>query len=56
MRFKPAAWLDNPGVYSVQEAQREVTGTVVYINEAHRYYRVQYERGPGCIGFECFKY
>lgn len=35
----------------------EVTGRIVYINEAHRYYRVIYQM-PGCTGtaHECFKY
>lgn len=56
IRFKPAAWLDNPEAYSFVTKQREVTGTVCYINEPHRYYRVVYERAPGCIGYECFKF
>ena len=36
----------------------ERIGTVVYINEAHRWYCVEYLMGgmPDCIGHECFKY
>ena len=37
--------------------QAEVSGTVILINEKHRWYRVEYCMGkPGCIGHECFKY
>ena len=33
----------------------DVLGTVIYINEEHRFYRVRYEL-PGCIGHENFKF
>ena len=38
-----------------KDIETEVTGTVIYINEQHRYYRVEYETA-GCIGHECFKF
>lgn len=34
---------------------REITGTVVEVNEEHRWFRVQYTRG-GATGYECFKF
>ena len=57
-RFLPCAWSD-AGVGGLArnetlrqiERERSVTGTVVYVNRAHRWYRVRY---PG--GAECFKY
>ena len=54
VRFKPAAFYrtrDDP-VYDIPV---EVTGTVVQIHEAHRWYRAQYSM-PGCIGHETFKF
>lgn len=34
----------------------ETTGTVVQINRAHHWYRVEYVMGRSdCIGYECFK-
>lgn len=51
--FRPAAFFDNPSGYG--PAPTQVTGTVIYINKEHRYYRVAYEM-PGCIGHECFKF
>ena len=33
-----------------------VTGTVVYINEAHRWYRVRFDLPGGVPAFESFKY
>ena len=39
------------------DLDREVTGTVVYINRAHRWCRVRYQ-SPGVreCGYECFKF
>lgn len=31
-------------------------GTVIRVNEARRWYRVEYEIAPGLIGHECFKF
>lgn len=39
----------------VWQADKEVTGTVIFIHWPHRYYRVEYE-SAGCIGHECFKF
>ena len=33
-----------------------VTGTVVCVNEAHRWYRVRYQTPDGGVHHECFKY
>ena len=53
----PAAFLN--GVGTLENIKRgtlgEVTGHVVYINERHRYCRVEFDL-PGCKGYECFKY
>lgn len=38
-----------------QEIPRRVTGKVTYINETHRYFRVEYEI-HGCHLSECFKF
>lgn len=55
VRFKPSAYFTGVANFSGSELDVWVTGTVIYINEAHRYYRVAYEK-PGCIGHECFKF
>ena len=33
-----------------------VTGTVVYVNTLHRWYRVRYQTPDGSEQFECFKF
>ena len=38
------------------DIQLEVTGTVDYVNAAHRWYRVRYETPRGGIQHECFKF
>ena len=55
VRFRPSANTDHsagfPDVLAV-----EVEGTVVYINEAHHWYRVRCDL-PGCSVFhECFPF
>lgn len=55
IRFKPTAYFTGVANFGGSELDIYVTGTVIYINEEHRYYRVQYET-PCCIGHECFKY
>lgn len=55
IRFKPAAFAGTTTGYGV-DLPVEVTGTVIQIHTEHRWYRVQYELQPGCIGRECFKY
>lgn len=38
------------------ETELTVTGAVVYVNEAHRWYRVRYETPLGGAQFESFKF
>ena len=38
------------------DIQLEVTGTVDYVNAAHRWYRVRYETPEGGVQHECFKF
>ena len=38
------------------DIQLEVTGTVDYVNAAHRWYRVRYETPAGGVQHECFKF
>lgn len=33
-----------------------ITGTVVYVNENHRWYRIEYKMSDGSIGHECFSF
>lgn len=56
IRFRPFAWLENPERYSIATVGRDVTGTIIQINEAHRWYRVAYPLGAAGTGHECFKY
>lgn len=53
VRFVPCANYDHSAGFA-DILMREVTGTVVQVHEAHRWYRVEYERG-GARGYECFK-
>lgn len=55
LRFKPAAWMENPDRYSITPEGRVVTGTIVQINGEHHWFRVAYNSGGG-IGYECFKF
>lgn len=56
-KFKPWSWFENPQLYSLHASSvPTVEGTIVYINEAHRYFRVEYSTCAGCIGHECFKF
>lgn len=55
LRFKPAAWMENPDRYSITPEGREVTGVVIQINKEHRWIRVSYACG-GQTSFECFKF
>ena len=55
IRFKPAAWMDNPEHFSVFSEGREVTGPIVQINKEHRWFRVEFPCG-NAIGHECFKF
>ena len=57
--FIPAAFEGEhqQGLLSIRPAaEARVTGTVVYINEAHRWYRVRFDLPGGVPAFECFKY
>lgn len=55
--FKPHAYFENPAQLSMFGANcPTVTGEVIYINEEHRYYRVQWRAAAGCICHECFKF
>lgn len=60
--FTPTAWVET-GKGADREAppwiqRKKVTGTVVYINRAHRYYRVEYSVtahfGRVWVDHECF--
>lgn len=57
VRFIPAANFDHSAGFA-DILMAEVTGTVVQIHEAHRWYCVEYIMGsrPGCIGHEYFKF
>ena len=55
--FKPAAFFNSTACFGTDpRIDTVVSGTVVYINEDHRYYRVEYRLASGCIGHECFKF
>lgn len=54
VRFIPGAFLEHSENFA-EELRREVTGTVIQVNEEHRWYRVEYDM-PGYIGHECFKF
>lgn len=55
----PSSFLTENGGVSLlsirPDLEYQVTGTVVYINEAHRWCRVRYETAKG-TDFECFKF
>lgn len=55
VKFTPAAYLWKTDGFC-EYLDIEVTGEIVQVNEARRWYRVQYEVRPGCIRFETFKY
>ena len=55
VKFTPAAYLGKSDGFC-EDLTIEVTGEIVQVNEARRWYRVQYEVRPGCIRFETFKY
>lgn len=59
MTFTPSCFLEGPGFITNYRfgTLPKVTGTVVYINEKHRYLRVRFPK-PGCTGYayECFKF
>ena len=56
IRFRPAAFMQTPVGFAGEDVTVFVTGTVVLINEDHRYYRTEYTM-PGCRkGHECFKF
>ena len=54
VRFTPAANFNKSAGFCA-ELLPPVAGTVVQVNEAHRWYRVRYEVS-GCIRYETFKY
>ncbi len=57
--FVPAAFEGEhqQGLRSIRpDADAKVTGTVISINEAHRWCRVRFELPGGVPAFECFKY
>ena len=56
--FVPAAftgWTTERALPSLQGKGLTVTGTVVLVNEAHRWCRVEYQL-DGCRFYECFKF
>ena len=54
IRFVPGANLDKSSGFSDVLGQK-VTGTVVQVNEAHRWARAAYETPQG-TRYECFKF
>lgn len=52
--FKPCFFAADRYVNKAYLSQRKVTGIVVGINLAHRFYRVKYSLGGGTF-YECFK-
>lgn len=55
VKFTPAAYFGKTDGFC-EYLDIEVTGEIVQVNEARRWYRVRYEVRPGCIRFETFKY
>lgn len=55
VKFTPAAYLGKTDGFC-EYLDIEVTGEIVQVNEARRWYRVRYKVRPGCIRFETFKY
>ena len=55
VKFTPAAYLGKTDGFC-EDLTIEVTGEIVQVNEARRWYRVRYEVRPGCIRFETFKF
>lgn len=56
LSFFPTIYSATSGYAANSDYHQPVfVGTVVSINEAHRFYRVEYPM-PGCIGHECFKF
>lgn len=57
LSFTPSAWTQFSGanVLDTYGVELKVRGTVIWINAAHRYARVEYTAG-GCINHECFKF
>lgn len=56
LRFKPSAYFESLASFGGSELEVWVTGTVIYINALHRFFRCEYENYSGCIGHECFKF
>ena len=55
--FRPCAFFESVcGFGDDPRIKLKVTGTVIYINTEHRFYRTEYSPAPGCIGHECFKF
>ena len=52
--FIPAANYDHSAGFA-QILLREICGTIVEVNEEHRWFRVEYRRGE-VTGYECFIY
>lgn len=63
IRFRPTAWSEAGKAAGIDGLRwkplKDVIGTVTYINEAHRYYRVEYTLetmwGAVWTDHECFK-
>lgn len=53
-RFVPSANLDHSAGFG-EILLREITGVVVEVNEAHRWFRVAFPCGT-VTGHECFKF
>ena len=55
VKLTPAAYLGKTDGFC-EDLTVTVTGEIVQVNEARRWYRVRYDVRPGCIRFETFKY
>ena len=54
VRFVPSVSKDSAGF--VGTISQQVTGTIVQVNLAKRWYRVEWPAGCGRTGTECFKF
>ena len=55
IRFRPSAFMTEGALTKFCGIPIEVTGKVCYINQEHRFYRVQVQL-EGAVLHECFKF
>ena len=54
--FVPGGRLRADAVHSNPRSRDAVVGRIVYVNYAHRFFRVEYPTGKGQTLSECFKF